>query len=517
MEKNINNNISKNNMSYFNSNQDKKLLSIKIEKYFAKSNLNSLEKSNEKKMQEIKELLLSFHILYNSFDKIISFQNNKRKEHIKKYVVSNPIQNSYQKLYLIVKKSKDNNKLSIENSKHLNLFNGIKNEEKKDFKSIQKIKAIKSFTSDINNNKIIKDSINVANTDYLIKEKMKSKKANVKILNLDYRHNLKNSNKRRTVVDRNSYTKSNDIFNENKIKNLGKKKFYYQNNNENSKINISNINKNKYKKSLSYFGSSTENNNKSNSYSSTSKIKTTCYKTINKNKNKEISTERSLNSINKISKINLTIDNKNSFYHDNNFVTTHFTIKEKKNKTCKNNKTLANLNNSKEEDIFHRIIINKNYKFEQRLTFKNRQKKNINKVNNRIYDKERINDFHLKMNSDILFTKEKRIIQLKKNNIFFMFFTQSKNYNILQNIYNFLYINEDVKKGKTNYLKNIFGPFRDIYLNKCLSFIEKQKDKSDDKKNKKADDIWSIMEKEILEHKRNKIKKYIENNKHMEI
>ncbi len=98
-----------------------------------------------------------------------------------------------------------------------------------------------------------------------------------------------------------------------------------------------------------------------------------------------------------------------------------------------------------------------------------------------------------------------------------MFFTQNKNYNILQKIYNFLYINEDVKKGKNNYLKNIFGPFRDIYLNKCLSLIEKQKDKSDNKKNKKPDDIWSIMEKEILEHKRNKIKKYIENNKKIEI
>lgn len=516
MEKNINN-LNKNNMTQLNSNQDKKLLSIKIEKYFTKSNLNSLEKTNEKKIKEIKELLFNFHILYNSFNKMISIQNNKKKEHIQKYSVSNSIQNSYQQLYFIVKKSKDNRQ-SIENSKNLNLFNDNKMEEKKNFKNIQKIKAIKSFTSDINNNKIIKDNINDANAGYLIKEKMKSKKANVKIINLDYRHNLKNSNKRRTVVDRNSYTKSSDIFNENKMKTLGKKKFNYQNNNENTKINISNINtNNKYKKSLSYFGSPTENNNKSNNHSSTSKIKTTCYKTINKNKYKEISTERSLNSINKISKINLTIDNKNNFYKDNDFVTSRFTIKEEKNKIYNNNKTIANLNNSKEEEIFHRISINKNYKFEQRLTFKNKQKKNINIINNRIYDKERLNDFHLKMNSDILFTKEKRTRQLKKNNIFFMFFTQNKNYNILQKIYNFLYINEDVKKGKNNYLKNIFGPFRDIYLNKCLSLIEKQKDKSDNKKNKKPDDIWSIMEKEILEHKRNKIKKYIENNKKIEI
>ena len=506
-------------MAHFSSNQDKKLLSIKIEKYFTKSNLNSLEKSNEKKMKEIKELLFNFHILYNSFNKMISIQNNKKKENVKKYVSSNPIQNPYQKLYLIVKKSKDNNKQSIENSKNINVNNDIINEEK-NLKNILKIKGIKSFTSDINNNKIIKDNINDTNKGYLIKEKMKSKKTNIKIINLDYSHNLKNSIKRKNVVDRNSYIKSNDIFNESKIKTLGKRKINYQNNNENAKINITNINRdtnNKYKKSFSYFGSSTENNNKSNSRSSTSKIKTTCSKTINKNKHKEVSTERSLNSMNKKSKINLTIDNKNSFYHDNNFVTSRFTIKEKKNKTCNNNKALTNLNNSKEEDIFHRISINKNYKFEQRFTFKNKLKKNINIINNKIYDKERLNDFHLKMNSDILFTKEKRSRQLKKNNIFFMFFTQNKNYNILQKIYNFLYINEDVKKGKNNYLKNIFGPFRDIYLNKCLSLIEKQKNKSDDKINKKADDIWSIMEKEILDHKRNKIQKYIENNKNKEI
>ena len=515
MEKNINN-LNKNIMAQFNSNQDKKLLSIKIEKYFTKSNLNSLEKSNEKKMKEIKELLFNFHILYNSFNKIISSQNNKKKEHIKKYQDSNSIQNSYQQLYLIVKKSKDNNRQSIENSKNLNLFHDIKNEEKKEI-NIQKIKAIKSFTRNFNNNKIIKDNINGINTGYIIKSKMKSKKINVKIINLDYRHNSKNSNKRRTVGDKNSFTKSNDTFNEGKIKTLGKRKFNYQNNNENSKINITNIisdTNNKYKKSLSYFGSSSENNNKSNSHSSTSKIKTTYYKTINKNKYNEISTRRSLNSINKNSNINLTIDNKNSFYHDN---TSHFTIKENKNKTSNNNKALTNLNKSKEEEIFHRITINKNYKFEQRLTFKNKKTKNNNIINNMLYDKEKLNDFHLKMNSDILFTKEKRIRQLKKSNIFFMFFTQNKNYNILQNIYNFLYINEDVKKGKNNYLKNIFGPFRDIYLNKCLSLIEKQKDKSDYKKNKKADDIWSIMEKEILEHKRNKIKKYLENNKKIEI
>jgi len=517
MKKNINNNFRKNNKTHFNSNQDKKLLSIQIEKYFAKSNLNSLEKSNENKMKEIKELLLNFHILYNSFNKLISFQNNKKKDHTKKYLVSNPIQNSYQQLYLIVKKNKDNNKHSSDNSKNIYLFSDTKNEEKKDFKNFQKIKAIKSFTSDINNNKIIKDNINDP-TAHLTKEKMKSKKINVKILNLDYRNEMKSSKKRKTVVDRNSNNKSNGIFNENKMKILGKKKFNYQNNNENSKISITNINpNNKYKKSLASFGNSFENNNKSNSRSSISKVKTTCYKTINKNKYKEISTERSLNSINKIGKVNLTVDNKNSFYHDNNFVTSRFTIKEK-NKSSNNNKTLNNLNNinnSKEDGIFHRISINKNYKFQQRLTFKNKQKKNIN--NNRIYDKDKLHDFHMKMNSNILFTKEKRNRQLKKNNIFFMFFTGNKNYSILQKIYNFLYINEDVRKGKNNYLKNIFGPFRDIYLNKCLSLIEKQKDKSNDKKDKKADDIWSIMEKEVLEHKTNKIKKYIENNKKMEI
>ena len=453
MKKNINNNLSKNNMTHFNFNQDKKLLSIQIEKYFTKSNLNSLEKSSEKKIKEIKELLFNFHILYNSFNKIISLQNNKKKEHIKKHLVSNSIQNSYQKLFLIVKKNKNKNKQSIDNSKNLNRFIDIKNEEKKDVTNIQNIKAIKSFTSNINNNRIIKDNISVTNEGCLIKERMKSKKIN----ELDYKNKLKNSNKRRTVVDRNSYTKPHSIFNENKVKYLGKRKCDYQKNYENGKISITNINinsNNKYKKSLSYFGSSTEINNKSNSQSSTSKVKTTCYKTINKSKYKKINKGRSLNSINKISKINLTIEHKNSFYHDNNIITSHFTIKEK-NKTFSNNKTLQNLSNSKEEDIFHKISINKNYKFEQRLTFKNDKKNDINIISNRLYNKERLYGFHFKMNSNILFTKEKRNRQLKKNNIFFMFFTGNKNYNILQKIYNFLYINEDVKKGKKNFIKSI--------------------------------------------------------------
>ena len=57
MEKNINN-LNKNNMTQLNSIQDKKLLSIKIEKYFTKSNLNSLEKTNEKKNKRNKRTSL---------------------------------------------------------------------------------------------------------------------------------------------------------------------------------------------------------------------------------------------------------------------------------------------------------------------------------------------------------------------------------------------------------------------------------------------------------------------------
>ena len=85
--------------------------------------------------------------------------------------------------------------LKMRKKKNLNLFHDIKNEEKKEI-NIQKIKAIKSFTRNFNNNKIIKDNINGINTRYIIKSKMKSKKINVKIINLDYRHNSKNSNKR---------------------------------------------------------------------------------------------------------------------------------------------------------------------------------------------------------------------------------------------------------------------------------------------------------------------------------
>ena len=72
-----------------------------------------------------------------------------------------------------------------------------------------------------------------------------------------------------------------------------------------------------------------------------------------------------------------------------------------------------------------------------------------------------------------------------------------------------MYINEKIKNGKDNNIKNIKGPLRDIYLNKS-----KHHKKKVDKlaKKRKKFDVWSIMEKEVLIHKLNKINEFIENN-----
>ena len=51
-----------------NTNQNKILLSIQIENFFNKSNLNSIELSYNKKVLDMKNLFYSFHHLYNSLN-----------------------------------------------------------------------------------------------------------------------------------------------------------------------------------------------------------------------------------------------------------------------------------------------------------------------------------------------------------------------------------------------------------------------------------------------------------------
>ena len=89
-----------------------------------------------------------------------------------------------------------------------------------------------------------------------------------------------------------------------------------------------------------------------------------------------------------------------------------------------------------------------------------------------------------------------------------MFFTDKNNYKILKKIYDFLYINEKITDK--NNIKNIVGPFREIYLNKCISEIRNQLEKFELKK--KNEDVWNIMEKEVLIHKMNKINGFIQDN-----
>ena len=149
--------------------------------------------------------------------------------------------------------------------------------------------------------------------------------------------------------------------------------------------------------------------------------------------------------------------------------------------------------------------IYKNIKF-RLYTFQN-ENNNINNKNiiNKIFTIESSSFFSRKYYTNI---KEKKENHYRNN--FFLFFSDKNNSKILKKIYDFLYINEKIKDK--NNIKNIVGPFREIYLNKCISEIKNQLEQFEIKK--KSFDVWNIMEKEVLLHKMNKINGFIqENNK----
>ena len=508
-KKNNNNSINHNNKSKLvNFKQNKEYLTIKIENYFSKSNLKSIENSCEKKVREVKELLMEFHLLYNSLNKIKTYKK------IKNIPIFNPIiseRNPKQKLLLFNKKNMDKNKESINkeiNNYNLNNLNLTKKEEKKIIKNNSINKPIKSFRLEKNkNNNLFRDNLNIK-TENSINGELNSKKMSEKKIDkvkkkIIYNFNSNENKKIKKTKTINCIINSNSKFNEHKTTNFDIK----------NSIESKSINKDKNNKSIKRLTFSLKSNHKINENNLYPRNTiNTLKKNYNKILNQKIYYKRNKNfNIDLINKINLSEKNKN-FSSENilfssklNFVYNH---NFNNSNTIKNENKLQKYNG---KEIKYKI--NKSYKFEQKYNLrKNNIQKNRSLINNKIIKKRKIYEFNLKNNSNILFTKEKRSRQLKKQNIFFLFLTNNKNYYILKKIYNYLYINENIKEGNNNYLKNIKGPFRDIYLKKCLSNIQNKLDKYKDKNKEKDDDILAFMEKEILIHNLNKLNKFIENN-----
>ena len=465
-----------------NTNKNRRLLFIQIEKFFQKSNLYSLELSYENKISNMKELLLKFHILYKSLENIKSSVNKENENELNIFLNKDIIPNKT--INFIIKKDNFiNNQLNIKSNGNIKNIEGKIEENKK-------IKTIKSYINKakkISNEKILK-------TEYFLnffdkpKFKRKTEKGNIqknrnKLLSLTSKNML-----RKTFGECNNI-KSIIIFNEEKIKDNKyikaiKNKFLSK---ENYKYNYNN----KYMLSQSR----DENHIKKNRSLQILKLKNFNKKIYNINTLRKKNTIQNIKSSNKIA-LNLTNDFENKYNIDN--------------------KVKKRLRKEKEEDMIPKI--NNSFRFEHKFTFQNKIEKinNINIINNSVHRKESYSDYIWKNNSNLLFTKEKRKKQIIKNNIFFKFFIDENNYKILHNIYDFLYLNEKIKDGKINKFRNIKGPLRDIYLNKCISMIKKQLEKFKAKKNKK-DDIWTIMEKEVLAHKLSKINEFIQNNNNKRI
>ena len=116
----------------------------------------------------------------------------------------------------------------------------------------------------------------------------------------------------------------------------------------------------------------------------------------------------------------------------------------------------------------------------------------------------------------VLFPKDKRKNKIKNPNKFLTFFLDYNNLNALKKLYDFLYLNENLKISN-NIFKNFIGPLRDIYLNKCLKEVNSKIEKIADELIIKKDDISLIMEREIFLHKYHKIKEFIDENNKLEI
>ena len=456
----INNNLGENKKpKLLNTYQNKRLLSFKIEKYFSQSNLKPLEISYENKNSTMKQLLFKFHILYN-FLIYIKSPPNKDKKNIKKYLIPNKEKKSSQALFLDTKKKLSTKQIN-------NIKNKVIKTQEKYEKNKKILKPIKSFTylkNDILiNNRVLKTERSVNTLD----DNSKYQQTNE---NKNKNYNFNSQNKLKKIMDDSNIIKSKNSFNE-KIKFNKYKKII-----KSTKI----VDKNKYNNNKILFSADNSAHNiKTNK--STNLIQLKRNKNNNKTRLKEKYMNTNFKSLYQISiNINLQNQNEQSLYNNNSY------------------KAKNNLNLSKEETT-HKI--NKNYKFKHRYTFQN-ENNNLNKKDNinKIYTKESSTDFSRDYKTNF---KEKN-----NKNQFLSFFTDKNNYKILTKIYDFLYINEKIK-NKNNF-KNIIGPFREIYLNKCLGEIKDRLEKFELKK--KNDDVWNIMEKEVLIHKMNKINEFIQDN-----
>ena len=491
--KEINNNsFSNKNKNLVTSNQNRKNLSTKIEKYFSKSNLKSLEISYEKKIIEVKDLLMKFHLLYNSLNKIQTYMNKENS--IKNINLINSEKNHKEKILLINKKSIEINKKSSNNN--INVLNGTKKEKinynkNNSINNSNKRFKIKSF-------KKINLLVNNINTNHYLSEKLKLKKISQKksVRDINYKKYNMTSRKNLNIKKKNSSNyiiQLKVIFNDYKTKNFNRKKSPKSKSNKKDKNT-------QLKKRLEYSLKASKNTIDLNQKNFSKTISKNSNKNFKNNKNTYFKINKKL-KLDKIRPINLTYENKN------------FSSENILRFTRSNYKDICTINISNQNMIGNKLTKSKENKFEQRYTLRNNNIKLKNKSlkNSKLFKKIKISSFNIKNDSNILFTKEKRNKKLK-NNICFLFLTDNKNYDILKKIYNYLYIDENIKKGYNNYLRNIKGPLRDIYLNKCLSETKKQLDKYEDKNIEKDDDIWTIMEKEILMNKLNKINKYIEYN-----
>lgn len=458
-----------------NTNKNKRLISLHIENFFLKSNLNSLELSYNNKISNMKNLLLNFHILYNSLNQIKS-SLNKEKSNTKKSNISNNIINSNQKSYLVIKKQNSNVQLN-------KIYNRIaeENNNKNDI-TIKKIKSYKNSMNDKNNYSLNENILKTDLSENIFNEKSKIKKIteNKCIKDKKYKiYNFSSYNQlRKTIVN------SNAIKNK-LIKDKNHHSIYYK---------IKYNEKNPPKKlfiSDSFIEKNFKINNTSSNIIKHNKISI-------KNKNGPKHLIRNFNSLN-IKSLSLLTDFNNKLYKE------------------KNSKIKLNSSHQKKE-VKNNVITKSFIEDKNKYSFQNKSKKiYLDIMNTKIISQGYSFDCEWKNISNNFLVNEEDNKLIKKNNKIFMFFIEPKNYEILQKIYDFLYKNENIREGDKNILKNIKGPFRDIYLNKCLSLINGEYNKFEMKK-KNQSDIWTIMQKEILIHQLSKINGFIrDNNNNFEI
>ena len=325
-----------------NTNQNKRLISIKIEEFFNKSKLKSIESSYEEKVSNMKNLLYSFHFLYNSLNHYKSLID-KENENIKKYIISSKDKNPNELVFYVIKKK------SVTNRKINKNVKTIKKAEEKFEKINKEIKTMKSYINKIKNDNDILINEKILKTEQSInifEDKIKIKK-------IGGRKELENNKKKLyNLIPNNKIQKTREeIYDNNSKFYLNKyKKFINEENNNNNYKNIMTI------------SDSNKKYIKINSSANITKLKNIKNNFSSKNRLRDKYKKRNFKSLNKISlSLNIALEHKN--YHSNR------------------RKIKIRLNMAKEEEITHKV--SKSYKFEHRYTFQNKYKY-INNIDNKL-------------------------------------------------------------------------------------------------------------------------------------